>query len=143
MISDDGDIHDFPPWVWPYIREIRTDRINPTTEPSPDPWRFIGSIVSILGVKAAARGLRDEAVRKRAVRGLDSKLKALLDDRCGTVPRPLPHPWPGPHPHVYTSAAQLALLAHSFPAGEMRDDLLGVSADLLQRAEELQQAASG
>lgn len=31
MISDDGDIHDFPPWVWPYIREIRADRINPTT----------------------------------------------------------------------------------------------------------------
>ena len=50
---------------------------------------------------------------------------------------------PGPHPYVYSTAAQLALLAHSMPAGEMCDDLTGVSADLVQRAEELQQAVSG
>lgn len=142
MIGIDQDIHDFPPWVWPYIRFMRADPGN-IIGPVPDPWRFIGNVVSVLGVKAAVRVMRDEAAQKRLGRSFDSKLNALLEEYCGTVPRPLPHPWPGPHPHVYTTAAQLALLAHSLPAGEMRDDVLGVSADLVQRAEELQQAASG
>ncbi len=143
MIGIDQDIHDFPPWVWPYIRFMRADPGNIIAGPVPDPWRFIGNVVSVLGVKAAVRVMRDEAAQKRLGRSFDSKLNALLEEYCGTVPRPLPHPWPGPHPHVYTTAAQLALLAHSLPAGEMRDDVLGVSADLVQRAEELQQAASG
>ncbi|MBK8210858.1 MAG: hypothetical protein IPK78_13745 [Rhodospirillales bacterium] len=143
MISDDQDIYDFPPWIWPYIRWARLGReaVSQAAGPLPDPWRFIGNVVSILGVKAAARSLRDDAARKRLGQSLDIKLNILADDYCGTVPRPWPHPWPGPHPHVYTTAAQLALVAHSLQPGEMRDDLQNVAGDLLRRAGELEQRA--
>ena len=120
MIGIDQDVSDFPgpwggfspgpiaprpwgawppgpvaPWVWSYIRLARADPANIAAYPVPNPWRFIGDVVSIVGVKAAARALRDEALQKRLASSLDINLKAFLDWYCGTLPPRLPH---GPRP---------------------------------------------
>jgi hypothetical protein len=61
-------------------------------------------------------------------------IDTILDDYCGTPPRKHPWPWPGPPPWVWDIASELSLMANSLQAGSLRDGILDVAAQAVQKA---------
>lgn len=54
---------------------------------------------------------------------------AVLDDYCGTRP-----PWPGPSPWAMAVASALSELANTYQAGFLRDELLRITARVMQKS---------
>jgi hypothetical protein len=54
---------------------------------------------------------------------------AVLDEYCGTRP-----PWPGPSPWGIAIASALSELANTYQAGFLRDELLRIAGQAMQRA---------
>jgi hypothetical protein len=56
-------------------------------------------------------------------------VEAVLDDYCGTRP-----PWPGPPPWAIAIASALSELANTYQAGFLRDELLRIAGQAMQKA---------
>ena len=116
-------------------------RSEPTPEPwriaggpQPEPWRIaVGQLVHAVQVKdlaARMKGKQGEEMAKSAAAAIES----VLDDWCGTPPRKWPWPWPGPPPWVWDIASELSLVANTLQAGSLRDGLLDVASQAIQKA---------
>jgi hypothetical protein len=107
---------------------------RPTRGPQPEPWRIaVGQLVHAAQVKdlaARMKGKQGEEMAKSAAAAIES----VLDDWCGTPPRKWPWPWPGPPPWVWDIASELSLVANTLQAGSLRDGLLDVASQAIQKA---------
>ena len=67
------------------------------------------------------------------MRSSTAAIAEILDDWCGTPPRKWPWPWPGPPPWVWEIASELSMIANSLSAGSLRDGMLDVAAQVIQK----------
>jgi len=115
-------------------------------EPDPSPWRQVNPdpvpwivqnavsfLVSAVTVKDVAVNVPSETARKEMISGADAAIAAFLDDYCGTPPRLIPWPWPGPPPWVTQIASALSLVANTFQEGVLRDGILAIAGQMMQR----------
>jgi hypothetical protein len=113
----------------------RSTDAEPWRSPAPSPNRRIavGQLVHAVQVKdlaARMKGKQGEEMAKSAAAAIES----VLDDWCGTPPRKWPWPWPGPPPWVWDVASELSLVANTFQAGSLRDGLVDVASQAVQKA---------
>jgi hypothetical protein len=103
-------------------------------DPRPEPWHVaVGQLVQAVQVKELAarmKGKQGDEMAKSAAAAIES----VLDDWCGFPPRKWPWPWPGPPPWVWEIASQLSLVANTLQAGSLRDGLLEVAGQVIQKA---------
>jgi hypothetical protein len=106
------------------------------SEPNPSPWRIaVATLVALVGTRQVAHGLPDGRLKANMTTDIDQAVSDIIDDWCGTKPRPWPpHPGPGPQAEIATLVAALGVTAQAFGASGMREDLLRVAGQLVQRA---------
>lgn len=101
--------------------------------PSPDPWRWVVSaLVSAVNAKSLAQTV-EGAARQQIEASANRAIAQILDDYCGTPPKVWPWPWPGPPPWVFTIASELNAIANAMEAGTLREGLVEVAGQVLQR----------
>lgn len=109
---------------------------GPAGGPQPSPLRIThATLVALVGTGQVARALPEGRLKQEMTAGLDRAVADVIDDWCGTRPRPWPpHPGPGPRADTATLVAALGVAAQTFGASGMRDDLLRVAGQLVQKA---------
>lgn len=137
-----GSVLQFGPSPNPWFRP------SPTIGPPPNPWfgmpwQHPGPgpdpappatmfLVYMSSLKVAASLLPEGQQRSELESSIERTIAAFLDDYCGTRT----HPWPppGPPPWVFTTASALTAVANSFQEGSLRNALLQVVSQLMQKA---------
>lgn len=128
--------------------EMAEPNALPWHEPDPSPWRQINEpeplpwivsyavsfLVSAISVKDAAAKVPSETARAQMISGADATINTFIDDFCGTPPRFIHWPFPGPPPWVVQIASELSLAANTFQEGVLRNEILGVAGQVMQRA---------
>jgi len=115
----------------PFVAQIA--RAATQAEPDPCPWRIaVGQLVQAVQAKDLASKL-DKDLQEQVIRSSASAIADILDDWCGTPPRKWPWPWPGPPPWIWEIAAELSMIANSLSAGSLRDAILDVAAQVVQK----------
>jgi hypothetical protein len=105
-----------------------------TAEPSPSPWfAAVSYLMTSISLKEIAAGLPEGEARSSLNKHADHAISSFLDDICGTPPRRIPWPWPGPPPWIFPLASQLVIAAHSFEAGNLREETLRVAGQIAQK----------
>jgi hypothetical protein len=103
--------------------------------PSPDPWSPASAFIALTSLRVVAdempKGRESEYLGEFANRAIAE----LIDDFCGTHPRPWP--WPGPPPWVFQIVSDLAVTANSMQAGALRDGIMETAGTLAQRGLEV------
>jgi hypothetical protein len=123
MIGPDGDLNDFPPWIWPYIRVEQLGRTRifaaeeaaTTAVPHEALLGHFVAIVQAVQLKSVAKKL-DGSVGTQLGNVAGQAIADEIDDWCGTRPRPIPHPH---------RAAQLATYLATFSASSNNEILRG------------------
>jgi hypothetical protein len=99
----------------------------------PHPWRVaVGQLVEAVQAKDLASKL-PKGQQEQVMRSSTAAIAEILDDWCGTPPRKWPWPWPGPPPWVWEIASELSMIANSLSAGSLRDGMLDVAAQVIQK----------
>lgn len=116
----------------PYVAALAQAAARAESEPSP--WRVaVGQLVQAVQAKDLAaklpRGLQEETVRSAS-----AAIAEILDDWCGTPPRKWPWPWPGPPPWLWDIVSELTAVANTLPAGSLREGLMEVAAQAVQKS---------
>ncbi|SRR6266566_2397664 len=88
------------------------------------------SLIAALSLKEAASKIKEGPLKQEVLKNIEGTVTRFIDDYCGTPPHP-GWPFPGPPPWPYLVASQLSLLANTFQAGSLRNDLIDVSARLI------------
>jgi hypothetical protein len=105
--------------------------VPPLPIPLSAPASFLLAQISL---KEAASRLGDEAVKGRVIASVDEATNRFVDDLAGVTL----HPWfrggPGALPWVYPIVSELSLIAHTFPEGTLRQEVLNTASQLLQRS---------
>lgn len=105
------------------------------SEPSPVPWRIaVAQLVQAAQARDLASRLSEGRLKSAVAKSAGTAIDAILDDWCGTPPRKHPWPWPGPPPWVWDIVSELSLRANSLEAGSLRDGILDVAAQVVQKA---------
>jgi hypothetical protein len=134
-----------------YLQEHSKSGPHPTSEmaepepslwkqrvnPDPVPWivsAAVSFLVSAATVKDVAARVTNEKARAQMISGAERSIDAFLDDYCGTPPRLIPWPWPGPPPWVVQIASELSLIANTFQDGVLRNGILDVAGQVMERA---------
>jgi hypothetical protein len=86
--------------------------------------------VQVKDLAATMRGKHGEEMARSAT----AAIELILDEWCGTPPRKWPWPWPGPPPWVWDIASDLSLAANMLQAGSLRDGLLKVAGQAIEKA---------
>jgi hypothetical protein len=73
-------------------------------------------------------------LRDRIEQSANASIEQVLIDYCGTPPRLIPWPLPGPPPWTLAIAFELSEIANATEAVGMREGLLKVAGQVLQRA---------
>jgi hypothetical protein len=116
----------------PYAAGI--SRAVARVEPEPAPWRVaVGQLVQAVQAKDLAAKL-PKGLQEQTVKSSTAAIADVLDDWCGTPPRKWPWPWPGPPPWIWDIVSELSAVANSLPAGSLRDGIIGVAAQVVQKA---------
>ena len=104
--------------------------------PHPDPWRSsIAYLVSVLSLKDVIERIPDGHMQQNFSQRIDATIADILDDWCGTKPRPWPpRPWPGPPPWVFSIVTSLTLVANTLQEGRLRNDILDVAGQVVQKS---------
>jgi hypothetical protein len=133
-------------WLWKHGWEEPVGPLGPLAEradhavhapdfsPHPEPWR---EAVPLLIQAAQARELASRMegrLKDQAIKSATSAIELVLDDWCGTPPRKWPWPWPGPPPWTWEIASELSLVAHSLQPGGLKDGLLDIAGQVMQKA---------
>jgi hypothetical protein len=114
-------------------------RLGPHPEPwrlgpSPQPWReAVPQLIEAVQARDLAMKLEGD-LKEGASKSATLAINAILDDWCGTPPRKWPWPWPGPPPWTWEIASELTLVANSLQPGSLKDGLLDVAAQVVQKA---------
>jgi hypothetical protein len=98
------------------------------------PWRVaVAQLVEAAQVQDVGRRLAEGHQRNALARSADAAISSILEDWCGTPPRKFPWPWPGPPPWVWEIAAELSHVANTLQAGSLRDGILDIAAQAVQK----------
>ena len=138
-------------WWWKYVFPgVVRDRIaGPFPEPwrrqgpFPDPWRrfepmpvpwrdVVSELLTEVSLYEVAQRMPEGEAQSRILDGYSGRVSEIIDEYCGTGRR-LHIPVPGPRPWVLPAVEQLAAAAHSLQEGSMREEVLRVSGELLQK----------
>jgi len=115
----------------PYV--ARAEAAAERSGPHPDPWRVaVAQLVEAVQARDLAAKL-PKGQREQVVRSATAAIDGILDDWCGTPPRKFPWPWPGPPPWTWDIVSELSAVANSLAAGSLRDGLLEVAGQALQK----------
>jgi len=102
-------------------------------DPTPEPWRVaVGQLVHAAQARDLA-GKLPKGLQEQVVKSSTAAIADILDDWCGTPPRKWPWPWPGPPPWLWEIVSELSMVANSLPAGGLRDVILDVAAQAVQK----------
>ena len=102
-------------------------------DPQPEPWRIaVGQLVQAVQAKDLASKL-PKGQQEQVMRSSTAAIGEILDDWCGTPPRKWPWPWPGPPRWVWEIASELSMIANSLSAGSLRDGILDVASQVIQK----------
>lgn len=100
----------------------------------PHPFlRVVETLVAAVNVKQLATTVQGP-MQAQLEMSADASIAQVLDDYCGTPPRVIPWPWPGPPPWVFPIASELSAIANVTKSTVMRDGLLKVAGQVLERA---------
>jgi hypothetical protein len=112
------------------------------TDPSPTPWTpAVSALVAAVNAQQLAANVEEGSVRTQLEQSASASIAQVLDDYCGTPPRRIPWPFPGPPPWVFAIASELNAIANTATDAGMREGLLKVAGQVLQRG--FGQAGSG
>jgi len=102
--------------------------VNPQLNPDPVPWA-VSFLLSAASSKAAAATMTNKAAADQIVANADQTIASFLDsdDIC---PR---WPFPGPPPWRSIIASELTLVANTLNEGSLRDGILDIAGQLLDR----------
>lgn len=89
-------------------------------------------LLSQLGLREAASRIGDEALKQRVITGVNEALDHTIEGLAGMGL----HPWfgPGAQSMIYPVAAELALIAQRYPDGDVRNALLTIAGQILQKS---------
>jgi hypothetical protein len=88
-------------------------------------------LLSQLGLREAVSRIGDEALKQRVTASVNEAIDRTIEG----VSAMTFHPWFGPGAQftIYPIAAQLALIAQRYPDGAVRDGLLNIAGQILQK----------
>jgi hypothetical protein len=89
-------------------------------------------LVSQLGLREAVSKIGDEALKRRVNDNVNDAIDRTIEGVAGMTL----HPWfgPGAQSMIYPIAAQLALIADRYPEGALRDALLNIAGQIVQKS---------
>jgi hypothetical protein len=95
----------------------------------------VAFILSQLSLKEAASRMPDDAMKERIIANINESTNRYIDDLAGVTLHPLlKAAGPGAVPWVYPIVSELALTAHHFPEGTVRNEILNVASQVLQKS---------
>ena len=117
------------PQPWRFGAQIGSQR----STPHPVPWRVVVSeLLSEVSLQEVAQRMPEGEEQNRLRERYGARISEIIDDFCGTSWR-RPIPVPGPRPWVLPAVEQLAAAAHSLQEGSMREEILRVAGELMQK----------
>jgi hypothetical protein len=89
-------------------------------------------LLSQLGLREAISRIGDEALKQRITSSVNEAIDRTIEGVSGMTFQP----WFGPGAQfmIYPIAAQLALIAQRYPDGAVRDGLLNIAGQILQKS---------
>jgi hypothetical protein len=94
----------------------------------------VAFLLSQISLKEAASKMSDDAMKERLIANINETTNRYIDDIAGVTL----HPWfkagPGAAPWVYPIVSELALIAHRFPEGTIRNEVLHLAGQVLQKS---------
>jgi hypothetical protein len=89
-------------------------------------------LLSQLGLREAISRIGDEALKRRVTENVNEAIDRTIEGVSGMTL----HPWFGPGAQfmIYPIAAQLALVAQRYPDSAVRDGLLTIAGQILQKS---------
>jgi hypothetical protein len=110
------------------VRHGESERNNP----DPVPWS-VAFLVSAASSIQAAANMTNKSAAQQIIAAANQAIAAFLDsdDIC---PR---WPWPGPPPWLSIIASELTLYANTLQEGSLRNGILQVAGQVLDRAQAL------
>ncbi|MGO8950591.1 MAG: hypothetical protein ACLQUY_23660 [Ktedonobacterales bacterium] len=92
----------------------------------------ITMLLSQVGLREAVSRIGDEALKQRVTTSVNEAIDRTIESVSGLTL----HPWFGPGAQfmIYPIAAQLALIAHRYPDGDVRNALLNIAGQILQKS---------
>ena len=128
----------FPPAPAPYLGVPPLGLDMQTT-----PWPIAGlghhaispvtvMVLQQLGLREAVSRIGDAALKQRITDNVNEAIDRTIESVTGMTL----HPWfgPGAQVMIYPIAAQLALIADRYPEGAMKDALLNIAGQILQKS---------
>lgn len=104
-------------------------------EPRPEPWRIaVEQLVEAAQVRDIASRLPEGRLKAALGKSAGAAIETIIDDWCGTPPRKWPWPWPGPPPWTWQIVSDLSGFANTLQAGSLRDQVLDVAKQVVQKA---------
>ena len=101
-------------------------------EPNPSPWvSAVSSLIAVISLREVASKMPDGQVKIGLSKRVDSAISSFIDD-CGT--KHPGWPWPGPPPWAYPIASELAVAANTITEGNVRNEVLQVAGQIIERA---------
>ena len=89
-------------------------------------------VLQQLGLREAVSRIGDAALKQRVTDNVNDAIDRTIESVTGMTL----HPWfgPGAQVMIYPIAAQLALIADRYPEGAMKDALLNIAGQILQKS---------
>ncbi len=89
-------------------------------------------LLSQLGLKEAVSRISDNALKERIINGVNEAIERSVEGFAGMAF----HPWMGPGAQLmtYPIATELALIAHRYQDGAVRNELLNIAGQILQKS---------
>jgi len=108
---------------------------SPVAGPRPEPWSPASAFISLVSLRVVAEQMPEGREAQYLGEFANRAIAELIDDYCGTHPRPWP--WPGPPPWVFQIVSELAIAANAMQAGDLREGLMATAGTLAQRGLEV------
>ncbi len=90
------------------------------------------TLLTQLGLREAVSRIGDEALKERVINGVNEAIDRCIESVSGMTL----HPWFGPGAQfmIYPVVSELALIAHSYPEGPVRHELLNIAGQILNKS---------
>jgi hypothetical protein len=96
------------------------------------PWQSaVSSLIAVISLREVASKMPDGQVKIELSKRVDGAISSFIDD-CGT--KHPGWPYPGPPPFVYPIASELAVAANSITDGNVRNEVLQLAGQVIERA---------
>lgn len=90
------------------------------------------TLLTQLGLREAVSRIGDEGLKERVINGVNEAIDRSIEGVTGMTL----HPWFGPGAQfmIYPIVSELALIAHSYPEGTVRNELLNIAGQILNKS---------